>query len=71
METPNFLTAEKFQVCQSAGKVMASVFWDGEGAIHDEFTHRSKQSMQKPAVINCDDGVGLLTQKDPDICREA
>jgi hypothetical protein len=38
----SFLTAEKFQVCQSAGKVMAFVFWDAEGAIHDEFMHRSK-----------------------------
>jgi hypothetical protein len=38
----NFLIAKKFKVCQSAGKVMASLFWDAEGAIHDEFTHRSK-----------------------------
>ena len=27
--------------------------------------------MQKPTVINCDDGVGLLTQKDLYICHEA
>jgi len=37
-----FLIAKKFKVCQSAGKVMASLFWDAERAIHDEFTHRSK-----------------------------
>jgi hypothetical protein len=34
---PTYLRAKKFKVCQSAGKVMASVFWDAKGVIHVEF----------------------------------
>jgi hypothetical protein len=37
-----FLTAKKFKVCQSPGKIMASVFWDAEGVIHVEFMHGSR-----------------------------
>jgi hypothetical protein len=37
-----FLTAKNFKVCQSAGKVKASVFWDAEEVIRVEFMHGSK-----------------------------
>jgi hypothetical protein len=37
-----FLTAKKFKVCQSPGKITASIFWDAEGAIHVEFMHGSR-----------------------------
>jgi hypothetical protein len=63
-----FLTVKKFKVCRSAGKVMASVFWDADGVIHVE---GAKQSMQKPTVTCCNDCEGILTQNNLDICHTA
>jgi Transposase. len=48
-----FLTAKKFKVCQYAGKVMASVFWDAKGVIHVEFKHEIKAINGKAYSIVC------------------
>jgi len=42
VETCRVPTPKKFKVCASAGKVMASVFWDSQGVIMVDYLEQGK-----------------------------
>ena len=45
VETCRVPTPEKFKVCTSAGKVMASVFWDSQGVTMVDYLKQGKPSL--------------------------
>ena len=61
----NVLTAKKFKVCHSDGKVMATLCWDAEGIIHTEFKPSAFVSPMRELNANayCDDCVRSLAEQ--------
>ena len=55
VETPVFSPTKNAKVVSSAGKVMASVFWDAKGIVHIEY-------LQKGHMINGEYYANLLRQ---------
>jgi hypothetical protein len=69
-EHPTSLKAKRFKVSHSAGKFMASVFWDVNGIIHVEFMPQAMTTNVMLTATQCDDCMRLYAGRDLDICQE-